>query len=51
MSRASVSRLYGQSSGGGLPGGDLGQRVDSAGGAAQQEIDEIVQRARKAQQT
>lgn len=51
MNRASAARLYGQSSGGGLPGGDLGQRVDTAGSAAQQEIDQIVQRAQRSQQS
>ncbi|MBI4504609.1 MAG: hypothetical protein HY691_03670 [Chloroflexi bacterium] len=51
MSRASVARLYGQSNGGGLLGGELGQRVDTEGSAAQQEIDRIVQRPQRSQQS
>lgn len=50
VNRVSVARLYSQSGVGGSLGGELGQRIDTAGSAAQQEIDQIVQRAQRSQQ-
>lgn len=48
VNRMAAARLYSQSSDTGLFGLELGQRIDAAGSAAEQEIAEIVERAQEA---